>query len=114
MARDVLDKEYYSVQNHRKAKLPVKWMAIESLQTQKFTSKSDVVRILIIIKMLIEMDISFQHFSLSLMQWSFGVLIWEMLTRGASPYPDVDPYDITHYLLRGRRLPQPQYCPDPL
>lgn len=46
MARDVLDKEYYSVQNHRKAKLPVKWMAIESLQTQKFTSKSDVVRIL--------------------------------------------------------------------
>lgn len=45
MARDVFDKEYYSVQDHRKAKLPVKWMAIESLQTQKFTSKSDVVRI---------------------------------------------------------------------
>lgn len=44
MARDVFDKEYYSVQDHRKAKLPVKWMAIESLQTQKFTSKSDVVR----------------------------------------------------------------------
>ncbi|CAL8355745.1 unnamed protein product [Gadus morhua 'NCC'] len=88
MARDVFDKEYYSVQDHRKAKLPVKWMAIESLQTQKFTSKSDV--------------------------WSFGVLMWEMLTRGASPYPEVDPYDITHYLLKGRRLPQPQYCPDSL
>ncbi|MBN3302051.1 RON protein, partial [Amia calva] len=88
MARDVFDKEYYSVQDHRKAKLPVKWMAIESLQTQKFTTKSDV--------------------------WSFGVLMWEMLTRGASPYPEVDPYDITHYLLKGRRLPQPQYCPDPL
>lgn len=43
MARDIFDKEYYSVQDHRKAKLPVKWMAIESLQTQKFTSKSDVV-----------------------------------------------------------------------
>ncbi|XP_035376334.1 macrophage-stimulating protein receptor [Electrophorus electricus] len=88
MARDVFDKEYYSIQDHRKAKLPVKWMAIESLQTQKFTSKSDV--------------------------WSFGVLTWELLTRGASPYPEIDPYDITHYLLRGRRLPQPQYCPDPL
>ncbi|XP_049589444.1 macrophage-stimulating protein receptor isoform X1 [Syngnathus scovelli] len=88
MARDVFDKEYYSIQDHRKAKLPVKWMAIESLQTQKFTSKSDV--------------------------WSFGVLMWEMLTRGASPYPEVDPYDITHYLLKGRRLPQPQYCPGPL
>lgn len=43
MARDVFDKEYYSVQDHRKAKLPVKWMAIESLRTQKFTTKSDVV-----------------------------------------------------------------------
>ncbi|RXM96207.1 Macrophage-stimulating protein receptor [Acipenser ruthenus] len=43
MARDVFDKEYYSIQDHKKAKLPVKWMAIESLQTQKFTTKSDVV-----------------------------------------------------------------------
>lgn len=43
MARDVYDKEYYSIQNHQRVKLPVKWMAIESLQTQKFTTKSDVV-----------------------------------------------------------------------
>lgn len=43
MARDVLDKEYYSIQDHKRAKLPIKWMAIESLQTQKFTTKSDVV-----------------------------------------------------------------------
>ncbi|KAG9276889.1 macrophage-stimulating protein receptor-like [Astyanax mexicanus] len=88
MARDILDKEYYSIQDHKRAKLPIKWMAIESLQTQKFTTKSDV--------------------------WSFGILMWEMLTRGASPYPDVDPYDMTPYLLQGRRLPQPQYCLDSL
>ncbi|XP_061583292.1 macrophage-stimulating protein receptor-like [Cololabis saira] len=88
MARDIYDKEYYSIQHHKRAKLPVKWMAIESLQTQKFTTKSDV--------------------------WSYGILLWELLTRGASPYPYVDPYDITHYLLKGRRLPQPQYCPDTL
>ncbi|XP_025962425.2 macrophage-stimulating protein receptor isoform X2 [Dromaius novaehollandiae] len=88
LARDVFDKEYYSIRRHRHAKLPVKWMALESLQTQKFTTKSDV--------------------------WSFGVLMWELLTRGASPYPEVDPYDITRYLLRGRRLPQPEYCPDSL
>ncbi len=43
MARDVYDKEYYSVKDCKKAKLPVKWMALESLQTQKFTTKSDVV-----------------------------------------------------------------------
>lgn len=88
MARDVYDKEYYSIQDSKKAKLPVKWMALESLQTQKFTTKSDV--------------------------WSYGVLMWELLTRGASPYPDVDPYDITPYLMQGRRLPQPQYCFDSL
>lgn len=43
LARDVYDKEYYSVHNKTGAKLPVKWMALESLQTQKFTTKSDVV-----------------------------------------------------------------------
>uniref|UniRef100_A0A670YQW7 receptor protein-tyrosine kinase n=1 Tax=Pseudonaja textilis TaxID=8673 RepID=A0A670YQW7_PSETE len=88
LARDIFDKEYYSIQKHRRAKLPVKWMALESLKTQKFTTKSDV--------------------------WSFGVLMWELMTRGASPYPEVDPYDITCYLLQGRRLPQPEYCPDSL
>ncbi|XP_069625723.1 macrophage-stimulating protein receptor isoform X1 [Haliaeetus albicilla] len=88
LARDVFGKEYYSIQRHRHAKLPVKWMALESLQTQKFTTKSDV--------------------------WSFGVLMWELLTRGASPYPGVDPYDMASYLLRGRRLPQPCHCPDTL
>nr|XP_016847061.1 PREDICTED: macrophage-stimulating protein receptor [Anolis carolinensis] len=88
LARDVFDKEYYSIKQHRRAKLPVKWMALESLQTQKFTTKSDV--------------------------WSFGVLMWELMTRGASPYPEVDPYDMTLYLLKGRRLPQPEYCPDSL
>ncbi len=36
------------------------------------------------------------------------------MTRGASPYPDVDPYDITTYLMQGRRMLQPQYCLDSL
>ncbi|KAM4747548.1 hepatocyte growth factor receptor [Rhinophrynus dorsalis] len=88
LARDVYDKEYYSVHNKTGAKLPVKWMALESLQTQKFTTKSDV--------------------------WSFGILLWELMTRGAPPYPDVNSFDITIYLLQGRRLLQPEYCPDPL
>ncbi|XP_064352598.1 macrophage-stimulating protein receptor [Camelus dromedarius] len=88
LARDVLDKEYYSVQQHRHARLPVKWMALESLQTYRFTTKSDV--------------------------WSFGVLLWELLTRGAPPYSHIDPFDLAHFLAQGRRLPQPEYCPDSL
>ncbi|XP_025232752.1 macrophage-stimulating protein receptor isoform X3 [Theropithecus gelada] len=88
LARDILDKEYYSVRQHRHARLPVKWMALESLQTYRFTTKSDV--------------------------WSFGVLLWELLTRGAPPYPHIDPFDLTHFLAQGRRLPQPEYCPNSL
>ncbi|KAM4863659.1 macrophage-stimulating protein receptor [Urocitellus parryii] len=88
LARDVLDKEYYSVQQQRHARLPVKWMALESLQTYRFTTKSDV--------------------------WSFGVLLWELLTRGAPPYPHIDPFDLIHFLAQGRRLPQPEYCPNSL
>ncbi|XP_019579377.2 macrophage-stimulating protein receptor isoform X3 [Rhinolophus sinicus] len=88
MARGILDKEYYSVQQQRHARLPVKWMALESLQTYKFTTKSDV--------------------------WSYGVLLWELLTRGAPPYPHIDPFDLTNFLAQGRRLPQPEYCPNSL
>ncbi|KAJ8395693.1 hypothetical protein AAFF_G00029300 [Aldrovandia affinis] len=86
LARDVYEKEYYSVHNKSGVKLPVKWMALESLQTHKFTSKSDV--------------------------WSFGVLLWELMTRGAPPYSDVNSFDITVFLLQGRRLLQPEFCPD--
>ncbi|KAM9854554.1 hepatocyte growth factor receptor isoform 2-T2 [Aulostomus maculatus] len=88
LARDVYDKEYYSVHNKSGVKLPVKWMALESLQTHKFTPKSDV--------------------------WSFGVLLWELMTRGAPPYSDVNSFDITLFLLQGRRLLQPEFCPDAL
>ncbi|XP_066561244.1 hepatocyte growth factor receptor isoform X2 [Amia ocellicauda] len=88
LARDVYDKEYYSVHNKTGVKLPVKWMAVESLQTHKFTTKSDV--------------------------WSFGVLLWELMTRGAPPYSDVNSFDITVFLLQGRRLLQPEFCPDSL
>ncbi|XP_035258018.1 hepatocyte growth factor receptor-like [Anguilla anguilla] len=88
LARDVYDKEYYSIHNKNAVKLPVKWMALESLQTHKFTPKSDV--------------------------WSFGVLLWELMTRGAPPYSDVNSFDITIFLLQGRRLLQPEFCPDAL
>ena len=42
LARDIYEKEYYSSEN-KKAKLPVKWMALESLEKGTYGSKTDVV-----------------------------------------------------------------------
>jgi len=47
-------------------------------------------------------------------QWSFGVVLWELMTRGIGPYPDVDNWDVINFLESGRRLSQPPYCPDAL
>ncbi|XP_059144020.1 hepatocyte growth factor receptor-like [Physella acuta] len=87
LARDIYEKEYYSSAN-KKAKLPVKWMAIESLEKGTYSPKSDV--------------------------WSYGVVLWELMTRGLMPYPEVDNWDIIRYLKAGRRMPHPNYCPDQL
>ena len=87
LSRDVYEKEYYSKQDGR-AKLPVRWMAIESIASGKYTYASD--------------------------GWSYGVLLWELLTRGNCPYSDVDNWDVVNYLKKGRRLAQPEYCPDDL
>lgn len=74
---------YYSQQ---KKALPVRWMAPESLQKGKFTLESDV--------------------------WSFGVVVWELFTRGAIPYETVQNWDIILFLQNKRRLNKPQYCPN--
>lgn len=43
LTEDVYTKTYFRQQNHASVKLPVKWMAIESLQEGVFNEKSDVV-----------------------------------------------------------------------
>ncbi|XP_061187862.1 hepatocyte growth factor receptor-like [Saccostrea echinata] len=83
LTRDVYSKQYYSSEN--KERLPVKWMAPESLEQGKYSAKSDV--------------------------WSYGVLLWELMTRGAIPYPEVDNWDVCTYIKTGRRLQRPEYCP---
>ncbi|XP_075553638.1 hepatocyte growth factor receptor-like [Dermacentor variabilis] len=87
LSRDVYEKDYYSGDN-KKTKLPVKWMAPESLEKGIYTHKTDV--------------------------WSYGVLLWELITRGVTPYPEVDNWDIVDFLKQGRRMRQPSFCPDEL
>lgn len=42
LSRDIYERDYYSSDN-KKSKLPVKWMAPESLEKGTYSSKSDVV-----------------------------------------------------------------------
>ncbi|XP_059172447.1 hepatocyte growth factor receptor-like [Physella acuta] len=85
LCRDIYEKGYYTSDN--KKKLPIRWMAIESIEHGAYSTKSDV--------------------------WSFGVVLWEMLTRGVTPYPGVDGWDVINFL-RQRRLPPPHFCPEEL
>jgi len=51
---------------------------------------------------------------LFLFQWSYGIVLWELLTRGVTPYPDVESKDLKSYLEGGHRLKKPRQCPESL
>ncbi|XP_063288150.1 vascular endothelial growth factor receptor kdr-like [Pelobates fuscus] len=67
------------------ARLPLKWMAPEAIFDKIYTTQSDV--------------------------WSFGVLLWEIFSLGASPYPGVQiDEDFCCRLKEGTRMRAPEYC----
>ncbi|NXS18110.1 STYK1 kinase, partial [Mystacornis crossleyi] len=65
-------------------KVPVKWQAPERLLSKPPTIKADI--------------------------WSFGILLYEMITLGAPPYPEVPPSDILSYLQKQNIMKQPSTC----
>ncbi|XP_036429125.1 receptor tyrosine-protein kinase erbB-2 [Colossoma macropomum] len=65
-------------------KVPIKWMALESILHRRFTHQSDV--------------------------WSYGVTVWELMTFGMKPYDLIPARDIPELLEGGERLPQPIIC----
>lgn len=76
---DSNEKAYLAKKN---SLLPIKWMAIESIQQRMFTHKSDV--------------------------WSYGVCLWEIFTFCAKPYAEIEPSELVKKILSGVRLSQPQ------
>ena len=48
------------------------------------------------------------------LQWSFGVTLWELITLGQQPYNSIDAFEMVFYLKNGHRLGQPTGCPDDL
>ncbi|CAF5073229.1 unnamed protein product, partial [Rotaria magnacalcarata] len=97
LSRDVFDRDYYLVpRTTTKEKdgvciqipprrLPIRWLSPESIESSRYTIQSDV--------------------------WSYGILLWELLSRGKTPYPGIDNADIFTYVKNGYRLPSPTYCP---
>ncbi|NXR57325.1 FRK kinase, partial [Rhadina sibilatrix] len=69
-------------------KLPVKWTAPEAIRYNRFSIKSDV--------------------------WSFGILLFEIITYGEMPYQGMLGHQVIQLLDNGYRLPQPEQCPAPL
>uniref|UniRef100_A0A3Q3BXC0 receptor protein-tyrosine kinase n=1 Tax=Haplochromis burtoni TaxID=8153 RepID=A0A3Q3BXC0_HAPBU len=74
------EKEYHA----DGGKVPIKWMALESILNRTYTHQSDV--------------------------WSYGVTVWELMTFGTKPYDGIPASEIAGILEKGERLPQPPIC----
>ncbi|XP_015917953.1 focal adhesion kinase 1 [Parasteatoda tepidariorum] len=82
LSRWVEDQSYYKAS---RGKLPIKWMAPESINFRRFTTASDV--------------------------WMFGVCMWEILMFGVKPFQGVRNNDVIVKIENGERLPLPPNCP---
>lgn len=47
-----------------------------------------------------------------MLSWSYGILLWEIMTMGGTPYPTIHYEGLVQFLEEGKRNFQPQGCPD--
>ena len=119
LSRDIYELDYYKPGEKAKA-LPVKWMSPEALEHDLFTCKGDVVSSkLTIIYILLERE-TFIYFRFCIifikvnnlyLQWSFGVVMWEIFTLAATPYPEIPNSDMRNHMRTGVRLEKPETTP---
>ncbi|XP_066505647.1 KIT proto-oncogene, receptor tyrosine kinase b [Hoplias malabaricus] len=84
LARDITKDSSYVLRGN--ARLPVKWMAPESLFSCLYTFESDV--------------------------WSYGILLWEIFSLGNSPYPGVPVGSMFYRMIQdGYRMNEPEFAP---
>ncbi|XP_070537011.1 fibroblast growth factor receptor 2-like isoform X2 [Ptychodera flava] len=83
LARDLHYEDYYKKSSH--GRVPIKWMSPEALFDRVYKTESDV--------------------------WSFGVVMWEIMTLGGTPYPSVAIETMFEYLKSGKRMSRPCGCP---
>lgn len=86
LTRDIYVNDYYRRDTH--SRLPVRWMAPESLKDNLYTSASDV--------------------------WSFGIVLWEIVTFSAYPYQGQSNDEVIKRVIHGFTMPRPEHCPDKL
>ncbi|XP_065220150.1 fibroblast growth factor receptor 3-like isoform X2 [Planococcus citri] len=80
LSRNIRNKDYYKKTSA--GRLPIKWMAPEAIRRHHYTTQSDV--------------------------WSFGVLMWEIVTLGGNPYPTFDNMvELFHAILKNYRMEKP-------
>ena len=107
LARMIYQTDYY--RQHQQMKVPVKWMAPESLHDMISTEKSDVVSVQNSSRSQCNYHVSY---STNYLQWSYGIVCWEVFSLGRLPYPTLANHEVVDYLERGNRLKKPALCSD--
>ncbi|XP_071598863.1 ephrin type-A receptor 5 isoform X14 [Heliangelus exortis] len=81
----VLEDDPEAAYTTRGGKIPIRWTAPEAIAFRKFTSASDV--------------------------WSYGIVMWEVMSYGERPYWEMTNQDVIKAVEEGYRLPSPMDCP---
>lgn len=81
-------------------RLPAKWLALEALQRREFSIRTDVF---------VKCHL-YSMYANSAHRWSYGVVLYEIVSLGTQPYVDVSVEDMRAHLEEGHRQKAPSCC----